>query len=134
MKSPTNQLVNALIARLKADADVAAYVDERIYTRVPNDEEFPYVSLPSMENRSVLVDCIDLAEVTIQIDVWSRKPGLEELREIAEAVRTALHEADLSLTSHACVYLKHEQTHEMYDPDGTTTHAALMFEATIERG
>jgi len=133
MKSPTNQLVKAIIARLVADKDVASYVDERIYTRVPKEEEFPYISLPSMESRSILADCLDLAEVTIQIDVWSREPGFEELREIAEAVRGALHNVDLPLTSHACIYLIHEQTHEMYDPDGTTTHAAIIFEATIER-
>jgi len=133
MKSPTNQLVKAIIARLKTDADVSAYVSGRIYTRVPKKAVFPYVSLPSMESRSILADCLDLAEVTIQIDVWSRKPGFEELREIAEAVRAALHDKDLPLASHACVCLNHEQTHEMYDPDGITTHAVLIFEATIER-
>jgi len=133
MKSPTNQLVEAIIAQLKADVDVASYVGERIYTRAPKDEGFPYISLPSMENRSIHADCLDLAEVTIRIDVWSREPGFEELREIAEAVRAALNDADLPLTSHTCVYLNHEQTHEMYDPDGVTTHAALIFEAVIER-
>jgi len=133
MRAPTNQLVQALIARLKAHSDVAAYVGERIYTRVPKEAAFPYISLPGMESRSILADCIDLAEVTIQIDVWSRRPGFEELREIAEAVRDALAVDDLPLASHACVNLVHEQTQEMYDPDGITTHAALIFEAIIER-
>jgi len=133
--SPRYQLQKVIVQRLKADGQVAAYVDGRIYDDVPADREveFPYISIGAVAIRSRQADCLDLVEVTFQLDVWSRAPGMEELSEIAEAVRTALHDKDLELETHACVYMLHEQTHELYDPDGVTTHAALSFEATIER-
>jgi len=133
MKSPTNQLQKAIIQRLKADSDLTALIARRIYDHVPKEADFPYVSFGVMENRSVLADCLDLAEITIQLDVWSRAAGMVELREIAEAVRSSLQDVDLPLETHAVVYLIHKQTHELYDPDGKTKHGVLMFEATIER-
>jgi len=133
MTSPRYQLQKAIVQRLKADAQVAAYVDGRIYDDVPEDAEFPYITIGSVISRSIHADCLDMVEMDIQLDVWSRASGMEELSEIAEAVCAALHDNDLTLETHACVYLHHEQTHELYDPDGMTTHAALSFEATIER-
>jgi len=133
MTSPRYQLQKAIVQRLKADGQVAAHVQGRIYDDVPEDAEFPYISIGAVAIRSRHADCLDLVEVTFQLDVWSRAAGLEELSEISEAVCAALHDADLELETHACIYLLHEQTHEMYDPDGETTHAVLSFEATIER-
>jgi len=133
MKSPINQLQKAIVQTLKADADVVALIGGRIYDRVPEGAEFPYISFGAIESRSFMADCLDLAEITVQLDCWSRKAGFGELREIAEAVRQALHDKDLTLERHAMVTITHERTHELYDPDGTTTHAALIFAATIER-
>jgi len=135
MASPRYQLQKAIVQRLKADGQVSGFVQGRIYDDVPADGEveFPYISIGAVAIRSRQADCFDLVEVTFQLDVWSRASGMEELSEIAEAVRAALHDADLQLESHLLVYLNHEQTHELYDPDGMTTHAALSFEATIER-
>jgi len=135
MTSPRYQLQKAIVQRLKADTQVSTYVDGRIYDDVPTDREveFPYISIGAVTVRSRPADCLDLVEVTFQLDVWSRASGMEELSAISEAVRAALHDADMALTSHLLVYLIHEQTHELYDPDGVTTHAALSFEAAIER-
>ncbi|MGY3607672.1 MULTISPECIES: DUF3168 domain-containing protein [unclassified Bradyrhizobium] len=133
MTSPTLELQGAVVARLKAFPGLTTLVGNRIYDNVPEKATFPYVSWGPEQAISDNADCITGFNVTIQIDAWSRTVGLPEVKQIAEQVRIALHEYDLTLTANALVSIEYSQTRTLRDPDGLTNHAVIEFTAFIEQ-
>lgn len=133
----SHELQVAIVAALKADADVSALVSGRIYDVVPaqagsNTAQFPYVSFGGSQDFPEDADCIDISELTIRLDVWSREPGFAEGRKIAKAVRRVLDQDALSLTDNALVYFTYLRRDDIRAPDGLTTQIALTFSAGIE--
>lgn len=135
MTSAALELQGAIVARLKAFAPLAAFVAGRVYDRIPANAPaiFPYVSFGPEDHVQDDAECISGTEITIQIDAWSQAVGRPEVKKVAEAVRSALHNADLPLSDNALVSLEHRQTRLLTDPDGLTSHAALEFVAFIEQ-
>jgi len=139
MSSAVLELQKAVIDALKASAGVTAIVGQRVYDAEPRGNggaisaSFPLVSLGSSDELTEMADCIDLLEVSFDIDCWSRKPGFPEVRQLSHAVRAALHDANLNLPTNAIAILAHEQTRTFRDPDGLTSHAVLTFSAALEQ-
>lgn len=133
MTSPLLELQGAVVARLKGYAGLAQLVEARIYDRVPEAASFPYVSWGPEQAIADDADCINGFDITIQIDAWSCAVGLPEVKKIAEQVRLALIEQELSLDDNALVLLEHRQTRILPEPDGLTSHAAVEFAAFIEQ-
>lgn len=133
----SHELQVAIVSALKADADVAALVDGRIYDVVPaqagkDTAQFPYVSFGPTHDMPEDADCIDASDLTIQLDVWSRDPGFAEARRIAKAVRLALDDDTLTLSDNALVYFTYLRRDDIRAPDGLTTQIAMTFSAGIE--
>lgn len=133
MISPSLELQGAVVARLKAYPGLAALVEARVFDRVPEKAELPYLSWGPEQAISDDAEGITGFDVTIQIDAWSRKVGLPEVKRIAEQVRLALTEQELALDDNALVLLEHRQTRMLPEPDGLTSHAAIEFAAFIEQ-
>lgn len=133
MTSPSLELQGAIVARLKAYPALSSIVESRVYDQVPAEVVFPYLSWGPDQSVSDDADCIAAFEVSIQIDAWSRAVGLPEVKQIAEAVRSALHDHDLALAENALVSIQHRQTRNFRDPDGLTSHAVIEFVALIEQ-
>jgi len=131
--SPSLELQGAVVARLKAYPGLAALVEARVFDRVPEKAELPYLSWGPEQAISDDAEGITGFDVTIQIDAWSRKVGLPEVKRIAEQVRLALTEQELALDDNALVLLEHRQTRMLPEPDGLTSHAAIEFAAFIEQ-
>jgi hypothetical protein len=127
------ELQGLIVATLKASAGLAALVGDRIYDTVPQGAQFPYVSFGPSDSLSDDADCIEGLAVSQQLDAWSRAVGFPEVKQISDAVRAALHDKNLALTVNALVFLEHRQTRVFRDPDGLTNHAAIAFEASVER-
>lgn len=130
--SPTLELQGAIVARLKAYAALTALVGTRVLDPVPVGAAFPYVSIGPSDELQEDAECVEAVVVTMQIDAWSRQPGIAEVSRIADAVRAALHRYALTLSTNALVEIEHRQTRRLRDPDGQTNHAAVEFTATIE--
>lgn len=141
MTSPSLEIQGAIVTRLKAYTALTGLVGARVYDGVPDEQKrisdtgaaFPYVSWGPDQSLSDDADCITGFEISIQLDAWSRKVGLPEVKAVAEAVRAALHEYDLPLTDNALVSLRHIQTQTLRDPDGLTNHAVIEFTALVEQ-
>ncbi|WLT07825.1 DUF3168 domain-containing protein [Bartonella apihabitans] len=133
MKAATSELQKAIIQTLSDDADVKEIVDGRVFDSVSSKAEYPYISLGPMTSDTTLADCLELDNISIQIDVWSRDVSSAEMRELANAVRRALTKSDLILEKNGLVLFNHESTRELRDPDGLTSHAAVNFEAVVQR-
>lgn len=139
------ELIVAALNRLRATAAVTAIVGAKIFDRVPErqtadgpvpDVESPYISMGPSTAIPDDYDCMDGEEITIQIDAWSwgsaEAYSSAQVRKLAGAIKKALHDIDLTLTTNALVTLQHAMTRVMRDPDGITNHAAVQFTATIE--
>lgn len=133
MTSPTLELQGAIVTRLKARPAVTALVGQRVYDFIPSKPVFPYVSFGPSDELTDDAECLTGFEITMQIDVWSRAVGFPEARQIADAVRQALHGHDFILTGNALVYFQHRITRMFRDPDGLTSHAAITFQAFAEQ-
>jgi hypothetical protein len=133
MASPAYELQVAIVARLRATADLSSVVGNRIYDVVPDGAEFPYITLGTVDETSDDADCIDAFELSMDIDIWSREPGFQQCKTISDAVRNALRCPDLELATNALVYFNHRQTRSFRDPDGLTSHAVMTFEGVAEQ-
>ena len=133
MKAATSELQKVIIQTLSNDADVKEIVDDRVFDSVPLKAEYPYISLGPMTSDTTLADCLELDNISIQIDVWSREVSSEEMHELTHAVRRALTKSDLILEKNGLVLFNHESTRELRDPDGLTSHAAVNFDVIVER-
>lgn len=137
--SPMLELQGAIITRLKTNTLVASICDGRVYDHVPRGPNgditarFPFVAIGASDEVQDDADCIVALEMFIDIEVWSRSVGFPEARELTHAVRLALHDHDLNLSTNALVFFQHRQTRTFRDPDGITSHAVLGFEAVAEQ-
>lgn len=133
MTSPTYEFQGQIVTLLKASAELSALIGGRIYDRVPEGVQFPYVSFGPSDEVSDDAECIDGFAVTMQLDVWSRAVGFPECRRITDAVRKALSVENIQLTDNALVTFNHVTTRIFRDPDGLTSHGAITFEAFVEQ-
>lgn len=135
------EVLQRIVALLKADSAVSALVGTKIYDRPPHENGEPAVASPyiSLGPHDGLTedsdDCMDLVELTFQVDAWSWGAGVAysraEVSNIAAAVRSCLHRQELAITG-ASVEIQHAMTRVMRDPDGKTNHAAITFTAAID--
>lgn len=136
------ELIKAMMTRLKASLEVTAFVGQRIYDRVPEQQNnsgdlaFPYISLGPDTSVPDDFDCLDGEELTIQWDVWTSGDGeaygTAQCRKICGAVKKALHDAELSLTTNALVSLQFELRRIIDDPNPAISHGVMQFTATVE--
>lgn len=128
-----NELQGAIVAKLKSTVAVTSLIGTRIYDHQPTDANFPYVSFGPVQEIPTDYDCVDSAEITVQLDVWSRAIGMKEANRIASAIEAALHDASLSLADNAFVVIAKDIRRVFKAPDQLTTQAALRFVATVEK-
>jgi len=126
-------LQKAIVGRLKEDADLTALVAGRVYDRVPADAPRPYVHIRNFQTVDDSAECIDGAEVYIDLDVWSSAVGKVEASRAASAIRKALNLAPLTLDEpYALAEIEHRDTNVGDGGDGLLTRARLSFRALVE--
>lgn len=130
---PSLALQKALVARLKADADVAALVNGRIYDSVPANATKPYLSFGPFQVLPERGDCLDGAEVVITLDGWAAGPDSVTVKRVGAAVAAALDEAAIALEApQRLVEMLVEPISYLRDPDGITGHAVITVRAMCE--
>lgn len=132
MTDPLLELQGAVVARLKTDAGVAAFVGGRVFDDVPLGAERPYIAIGPSEAADDSAECIGADEFALQIDCWSEAPGFVEVRRLGAAVRKAMI-GEFALTENALVSLDHRITRVFRDRGGTMSQAAITFSGVIER-
>lgn len=134
MTSPSLEVQGAVVSALKANAALMALVNG-VWDSVPADPwgaKLAYVSLGPEDSVIDDADCIDGEEISLQIDVWSRKPGRVACKEICHAVKGVLHHAEITLTANALVEMEVETIRILKDPDQTTTHGVITLRIAVE--
>ncbi|MCA1365926.1 DUF3168 domain-containing protein [Bradyrhizobium sp. BRP14] len=136
MASPELELQGAIVARLKADADLMALVNG-VYDQPP-DTAFatPKESYVTIGEAQFLRDdatCVSGGEVYLTLHAWSRKVGYPVAKQIGDAVAESLHLAPLTLATNRLISVMHRQTRVFRDADGLTNHAVIDFVANVEK-
>jgi hypothetical protein len=126
-------LQDLILAKLQADTLVTSIVADRIVDGPDETIAFPYISFGPMDFVPDDADCIYGREETIQLDCWSRDQGRKwPCKELADAVKAALHDTDGELTAGALVQMRVTLIRVFDDPDGLTTHGVVQVTATTE--
>ena len=135
MTSPSLEVQGLLVSRLKNTGAVSSLING-VYDRVPADPwgtKQAYISFGAEDMTPDDADCVEGEEITIQIDVWSRKVGRVACKEIMSAVKAALHlRDDLILAENILVECRLELSRILQDPDGLTTHGVMQFSFSVE--
>ncbi|TIN10386.1 MAG: DUF3168 domain-containing protein [Mesorhizobium sp.] len=140
MANPLSELQTLLYTTLRDDLGVAALVSGRVYDRVSRASypsgaitaTYPYISFGPHNVIDDGADCIESGEHTFQLDCWSRAVGQLECKSIVDAVKSALHERELTLTNNALVEIRVFMRRVFNDPDGLTAHGVVMVSAVVE--
>lgn len=131
MGTPSEELQEAIYAALVADAAIGAIVGDRISDGLPSD--YPAITFGPSDYIPEDMYCIEGRSESLQIDCWVRDGGnLWPARRLADTVKTLLHDADLSLATHALTGILVERVRAFMDPDGLTGHGVVTVIAEIE--
>ena len=131
--SASVELQTLIYDTLLADTQVAALVGDRVYDGPPASRTYPCITFGPMDYVPEDMTCILGRLEAIQIDVWSRENGrLWPCKQICDAVKNALHEADLSLAVNALVRIEVTGVLVFADADGVTAHGVVSIEADLE--
>lgn len=98
-----------------------------VYDRPPASAVPPYVTIGAGQTRPTTEEdgCEDGFEVFVTIQAFSTKPGFPEVKQIADAVYGALHEAAPSLSGFVCDFVFCESISYQREDDGLTSRAIL---------
>lgn len=133
--STSVELQRLLYETLTGDATLTALVNG-IYDSVPADgfatPKLAYVRFDAHDYVEDDSDCIPAEEHTFLINVFSRKVGMPNCKEIADRVKALLHNADLALPTAALSFIRVPDVQFRMDPDGKTSRAIIQVTASIE--
>jgi hypothetical protein len=133
MSAAAWDLQQAVHATLSADSAILSLLGgARVYDDVPQGAAFPYLSLTAFTVRDWATGTEPGAEILFTVSAWSRRAGHKEAHLIADAVRSALHDAPITLTDYHLVNLRHEASDSRSERDGDTYRVAARFRAILE--
>ncbi len=134
MSSASWALQTAIFAALSADAGIKSVLGDppRVFDEVPRDAAMPYLVIGGDRQSDWSTATDTGAEHALTMHIWSRARGHRESKAIAEAVREALDNANLALTGHTLIGIKHQSQEFLRQTDGQTYHAVLRFRAVTE--
>src|ERR1041384_5327301 len=105
-------LQQAVYAALASNADLQALIGfpPRLFDYMPRESAFPYLVLGD-ETCSDWSTATELgSEHLFTVHAWSRNAGHREAKQIADIIRTALHNASLPVTDCTLIDLRHLAT------------------------
>jgi hypothetical protein len=128
------ELQKGVRAALVANSSLTALVAARVYDEPPQNVTYPFVRFGDIQPRSMDTDGSTGADVTFNIEGYSQTTGRVEATQIAEAVRTALHrqEGSVSLTGVNLIEMRCETYVVDRDREGRGHNANIIFTALME--
>jgi hypothetical protein len=128
-----NALQQAVYEKLSEDAAIAAITGPgRVFDRRITRAEPPYLVLGEAVSSDYSTGDEPGTEHRFEVEAWTGQNGRKEAVELADAVRSALHEADLALSGATLVNLRHERTVSRRAPKSALHVARLRFRAVSE--
>ena len=131
--SISDELQALVYQTLVTDAGVGALVGDRIYDGMPSGRGYPCITFGPSDTLEDDSEGIDGRIETLQLDCWSRDQGrLSPCKKICDAVKAALHKAELELSVNALILIRIDGMRVFRDADGTTAHGVVTVVADLE--
>lgn len=124
MRSPLLGLQGALYSLLSASLTV--------YDRVPQDAEFPYVTIGHDTTIDWSAKNMSGQEVTTTVHTWSQYAGKKECKETMDAVLQAVTNAAITISDFNIVSCALDFSQVLEESDGITCHGIQRFRFKIE--
>ena len=124
-----------ILAALKAASGVTGLVSTRIYDEPPQDVVFPYLRFNTIQPNAFDTDTAEGSLVDISLEAHSRSAsGRVEATQIAEAVQSALHrqEASVTIAGYTLVELIFDAISVTRDNDGRGYTAVISLQAMLD--
>lgn len=120
----------AIYSKLTGDATLMGKI-EGVFDRVPDSQTFPYITIGASTSTPQGAHDRFGARTTTTLHVWSTYAGNLELTDIGNDLMRLLDHQTLTLDGHHTVYMHHEQTVVVPDPDDVR-HLAVRFAIETE--
>lgn len=133
MSDTYKSLMKAVIAAMKADSAVGAVIADRVYSKVPQNEVFPYALIAISSSPFDAKDFSGQDHV-IQINMYSRKSDPSQIADLKIACYNLLHrqESALTLDTGTMSILQFDGVSEVFiGTDGTTWEGVTQFRAVV---
>lgn len=134
MSEDTKSLLKGVISKLLADSLITAKVGQRVYSKIIQQSDFPYIkvriSSTPWDNK-----CNSGGEYEITVQAFSRKGSPEECLEIKKLIYNCLHrqESGVTLDTGALIILQAEGLNDFFiENDGITFQSIIRFKAYIQ--
>jgi len=121
----------AMLACLRADDAVTAFVGDRVFDAAPRNAAFPYIAFGPARASDWSTGTEDGSEHRITLHAWSRGRGKRECWEIMRAVEAALGGMP-ALEGHTLINLRVEFTEAQREADGLTWRGTARLRAVTE--
>jgi len=127
----TNALLEAVRNRLLADPAVAAIVGTRIYDRPDMGVDFPWLQIGETLVQPFEAHCVTGATTILTMHGWADDGHAgDAVRALGSAVYASLHAQTFPLPApYALQLMEHQSTRILRDPDGSTRHLVIDFQA-----
>lgn len=126
-------LQQALYGALVGDTALTGLLGgAKIYDGAPQDADLPYVIFAQSLARDWSAGDEDGEEHIITLHVWSEWAGRKQVHEIMSALRDLLHGADLALSAHRLVNLRHEFSDARREPGAEMFRGITRYRAVTE--
>lgn len=126
-------LQDAIVAALLADPAVSGHVGVQVYDNAPAGVEEPYITLGPSQVLDDDADCISAEEHHQQIDIWTKESASKRgCKAICQAVKRALHGAELALDEGAMVLIEVTDWQAVDDPAEFIAHGIVNVRALVD--
>lgn len=127
------EVQRALSNKLNSDVVLMGMVSG-VYDAVPQRLALPYVVIGDGQMRSIDADAMNLAELNVQVDVWTDSSGRKTALTIMNRVFALLHLGTLSMSGFEQIILRCEQADTAILEQGTRIHGTLNVRVMVVEG
>lgn len=133
MPSASWALQKAIHQALTSDAGVLSLLGgPHVWDHVPRGATFPYVTIGATTDRDWSTGTERGDEHILTLHVWSKGVGRQEAESIAETLRRALHDRQLTLEACRLVNLRQEFSDTRRDVERELYHGVVRLRAVTE--
>ena len=138
MIDPQLPLQAAIVAVVKADAELTGLIGGRIFDRVPVNADgvpqgpFPYLSFGSADTTDQDMSCVGPSDCYIDLNGWSREVGYPEVKRIG-ARAAALLNSKLAVAGFKVVTHRVDRLSYQREQDGLTSRAILRLRFGLQK-
>lgn len=127
----SNELIEAIRARLLADPAVTAIVGTRVFDRPDMGVDFPWLQIGETLLQPFEAQCVTGTSIFLTMHGWGRDGHAgDDMRALGAAVYASLHTKKFLLPGpYALQLIEHQNTQVLRDPDGTTRHLVTEYRA-----